>query len=210
MKEPACSIRRTKSCSSGKTRTLFPVCHAKPMRRISNIFRWRYSMMAAQRTVFLTNDTNHTLSAARYIDYDHSTQILKTPWYYAQFGRNRFHFVKAGIAIDYLPLEPRPMAVGQDSNIGRQAPVWFSRALPVQARPRVLPVVVDSAYRYLDLTNELRIEIKLKALWGLVPIGYNEESLVCFVKRYKTGVRLSDAVIFISISGWVSTQAGPR
>lgn len=40
---------------------------------------------------------------------------------------------------------------------------------------------------WVDLTLELRVEILLKALWGILPIHYSEDNLVCFVKRYKVG-----------------------
>lgn len=45
--------------------------------------------------------------------------------------------------------------------------------------------------RYVMLASELRIEIALRAFWGLVPVRYTEESIYCYVKRYKAGpVRL--------------------
>jgi hypothetical protein len=40
---------------------------------------------------------------------------------------------------------------------------------------------------YQDITNELRISIYLRFLWGLIPLNYTEESIVCTVKRYKCG-----------------------
>jgi hypothetical protein len=40
---------------------------------------------------------------------------------------------------------------------------------------------------YSDITNELRIKIFLKALWGLLPITYTEQNIVCYVKRFKAG-----------------------
>ncbi|MBN1575119.1 MAG: hypothetical protein JW913_01105 [Chitinispirillaceae bacterium] len=44
---------------------------------------------------------------------------------------------------------------------------------------------------WIDLTKELRVEIFLSALWGILPIHYTEDNLICFVKRYKAGpVRL--------------------
>ena len=101
-----------------------------------------------KRTVIISADSSLPMSPVHYIDYDYSIQVLKTPYYYAQFGKNRFHFIHAGI---------KDFATGN----------------------------------YMDITNELRIEIKLKTLWGLLPITYSENSIVCLVKRYKTGpVRL--------------------
>jgi hypothetical protein len=44
-----------------------------------------------------------------------------------------------------------------------------------------------AAGRYLDLTNELRVEIRLRLFWGLIPVHYTEDKLVCLVKRYKLG-----------------------
>jgi hypothetical protein len=41
--------------------------------------------------------------------------------------------------------------------------------------------------RFLNLTNELRVVVALKALWGLLPITYTEENIICKVKRYKIG-----------------------
>lgn len=98
--------------------------------------------------VFITNDTSVAISKQKYIEYDTLKQLVKTPYYYAQFGKDRFHFTKAGI------FEPK-------------------------------------ANRYLDLTSELAVSIYLRALWGLIPIHYTEENLVCIVTRYKIGpVRL--------------------
>ncbi len=100
------------------------------------------------RIIFVSCDPDVKLSAKRYIEYDHEKQFVKTPYYYAQFGMNRFHFTKAGIF---------------DEEKGN----------------------------YLHLTNELSVTIYLRALWGLIPIHYNENNLICIVKKYKTGpVRL--------------------
>ena len=40
---------------------------------------------------------------------------------------------------------------------------------------------------YFDIANELRIKICFYALWGLIPITYSEDDIVCLVKRYKAG-----------------------
>jgi hypothetical protein len=40
---------------------------------------------------------------------------------------------------------------------------------------------------FIHLTNELRVKIYLRALWGLVPLTYSENNIVCLVKRYKEG-----------------------
>ena len=40
---------------------------------------------------------------------------------------------------------------------------------------------------YLQVTNELRVKIYLRALWGLLPLSYSENNIVCLVKRYKEG-----------------------
>jgi len=101
-----------------------------------------------QRVIYVTNDTSVHISSKRYIDYDHNKQYVRTPFFYAQFGRDRFHFIKAG--------------------------VWNPQTL-----------------QYANLTNELAIKIYLRALWGLIPIHYNEDNLICIVTRYKCGpVRL--------------------
>src|SRR5512133_1126816 len=48
--------------------------------------------------------------------------------------------------------------------------------------------VWDSGKKSYDtLTRELRVTILLKALWGLIPIRYSEDNLVCIVKNYKAG-----------------------
>jgi hypothetical protein len=48
--------------------------------------------------------------------------------------------------------------------------------------------ITDSTGRkWIRLTRELRVEIFLKALWGMLPIRYTEDNLVCYVKRYKVG-----------------------
>lgn len=101
-----------------------------------------------KRTVFLALDASLPVSEMRYIEYRHNNETLTTPYFYAVFGRDRFHFVRAGVR-DF------------------------------------------AAERYVDLTNELRIEIYLRMFWGLIPVRYTEESIVCVVKRYKVGpVRL--------------------
>lgn len=96
------------------------------------------------RYIWIGNNRMMPLSTVNYLTYDHERQYLKTPFYYTQFGRDRFHFIKAGV---------------MDFGSGR----------------------------YLNLTNELRVVIALKALWGLLPITYTEENIVCSVKRYKEG-----------------------
>ncbi len=100
------------------------------------------------RAVYVIYDPSVSVSSVRYIYYNNSQQMLQTPWYYAQFGRERFHFVDAGI--------------------------------------------VDSDGKTtIKLTKELKIEIFLSALWGILPIRYSENNIICFVERYKCGpVRL--------------------
>ena len=101
------------------------------------------------RAVRVTSDPSVGLSPVRYVEYDHAVQRVRTDQYTAAFGRDRFHFMQAGIR-------------GGGGDEG-----------------------------YLLLTNELRVEIQLRAFWGLVPISYTEDNLVCLVKRYKAGpVRL--------------------
>lgn len=102
----------------------------------------------AKRAVYVRADSSIPLSDVTYIEYNDSKQHISTPFYYATFGRNRFHFTDAGV---------------KDIKTGR----------------------------FIHLTNELRVEILLKALWGLVPIKYSEENVICLVQRYKCGpVRL--------------------
>ncbi|HEX3020616.1 MAG TPA: hypothetical protein VHP36_09945 [Chitinispirillaceae bacterium] len=96
------------------------------------------------REVFVCADSSIPITSQCYIQYDHESRMLKTPWYYAQFAEDRFHFVKAGV---------------------KNA----------------------DADKYVDLTDELRIEILLRALWGLIPIRYSEDNMVCLVKRFKIG-----------------------
>jgi hypothetical protein len=103
---------------------------------------------AEKRFVYLSNNPSIPLSTVSYIEYDDNKERISTPYYYACFGHDRFHFTHAGI-----------------KDCSKDA--------------------------YLDLTNELRIKIFLKTLWGLLPITYTEKSIVCLVKRYKAGpVRL--------------------
>ncbi len=96
------------------------------------------------RTVYLHDNPSIELSSVEYIAYNHDRELIETPWFYAQFGHERFHFTRAGVR--------PPGEVG-----------------------------------YVDLTHELRIWIYLKALWGLLPVQFDEENLVCMVKRYKVG-----------------------
>jgi hypothetical protein len=57
----------------------------------------------------------------------------------------------------------------------------------------------------VDLTNELRIEICFRALWGLIPIHYSEDDIVCLVKRYKAGpirlIRRGD--FYLKLGLWI-------
>jgi hypothetical protein len=58
---------------------------------------------------------------------------------------------------------------------------------------------------YFDVTNELRIKICFRALWGLIPISYSEDDIVCLVKRYKAGpvrlIRRGD--FYLSLGLWM-------
>ena len=103
-----------------------------------------------RRTVKILFDPASSLprSPKSYIGYNHATGRVATQYYYADFAKDRFHFVRAGV-MDF------------------------------------------AANKYVDLTNELRVEILLKTLFGLLPIRYGEGDIVCFVRRYKVGpVRL--------------------
>jgi hypothetical protein len=103
---------------------------------------------AAVRYVGVISDSTAPMSRVSYITYDDTKERLTTPYYYACFGHDRFHFTSAGV-MDF------------------------------------------AAGAYVDLTNELRIRIFCKGLWGLLPISYTENNVVCLVKRYKAGpVRL--------------------
>jgi hypothetical protein len=96
------------------------------------------------KSVYLCNDPTLPQWSTRYIDYNDTDESVMTPYYSAQFGRKRFHFVKAGIKM-------------------------------------------PGAKDYYQLTNELRISIHLKTFFGMLPIEYNENNIICTVKRYKTG-----------------------
>ncbi|MCL2219414.1 MAG: hypothetical protein FWC23_03465 [Chitinispirillia bacterium] len=98
----------------------------------------------SSRSVLIRPDPSLPLSPKRYVEYDHAAQRVVTPYYYADFAKDRFHFVRAGVM-----------------DFGRGG--------------------------YRDLTNELRVEIHLRTLFGLIPIRYTEESIVCLVRRYKAG-----------------------
>ncbi|NLL14011.1 MAG: hypothetical protein GX267_11450 [Fibrobacter sp.] len=110
----------------------------------NKLLRLRVSRAKEIREICICKDGSVPVSSKRYIYYDHESRMLRTPWYYAEFGLDRFHFVKAGVK-------------------------------------------KEDGDRYVDLTNELRIEILLRALWGLIPIRYSEDNMVCLVKRFKTG-----------------------
>jgi hypothetical protein len=99
---------------------------------------------AQKRSVYLVDDSTVALSPIRYITYDEQKETFSTPCYNGAFGKNRFHFIRAGVK-DF-------------------------------ARDSMVP-----------LTNELRVKIYLRALWGLLPISYSENNIVCEVKRYKVG-----------------------
>ncbi len=109
-----------------------------------NLVGLRVTRAKEIREIYICKDGSVPVSSKCYMYYDHGTRMLRTPWYYAEFGLDRFHFVKAGVK-------------------------------------------KGDGDRYIDLTNELRIEILLRALWGLIPIRYSEDNMVCLVKRFKTG-----------------------
>ncbi len=96
------------------------------------------------RWVRIVDSASIAKSTVSYITYDDSRELITTPYYYASFGHNRFHFTRAGV-MDFV------------------------------------------RNTYLNVTNELRVRIFLKALWGLLPIRYTQDNMVCFVKRYKAG-----------------------
>lgn len=116
----------------------------KPIGSSANTVKVQIKNRNETRYVLISDDKSIGLSKKRYIRYDHAKQMLSTPYFYAQFGKDRFHFITAGV-----------------KNFGKDD--------------------------YVTLTNELRIKILLKALWGLIPIRYSENNLVCVVKRYKVG-----------------------
>lgn len=97
-----------------------------------------------KRFVTIIADAQIPRSKQCYIRYDSLTRRIETPWYYAVFGVDRFHFTNAGVW-DFL------------------------------------------GNKYIDLTSELRVEIYLSAMWGLLPIHYTEENIECITKRYKVG-----------------------
>lgn len=99
-----------------------------------------------RRVVYAAVDSGRSVrrSTKRYIDYNHAAGRVATPYYYAEFAKDRFHFVRAGV---------------RDGASGG----------------------------YVDLAGELRVEILLTTLFGLVPIRYGEGDLFCFVRRYKAG-----------------------
>lgn len=100
------------------------------------------------RFIWITDDSSIQLSSKKYIEYDDQTRLLTTPWFYARFAKDRFHFEQAGV-------------------MDRESGTWC------------------------DLTDELSIDIRMGALFGLIPIRYSEDNLICFVKRWKAGpVRL--------------------
>jgi hypothetical protein len=48
--------------------------------------------------------------------------------------------------------------------------------------------IMDSGSdRWVDIVKQLRIGIVLKTLWGIFPIRYNEDNIVCLVNRYTIG-----------------------
>jgi hypothetical protein len=103
---------------------------------------------SVMRRVWIAADSSLPLSTVSYCAYDPRGEYLQTPYYYAQFAHNRFHFTRAG-------------------------------------------VMNFESGDFIDLTKELRVEMVFKILWGLIPVRFTEESIVCHVQRYKAGpVRL--------------------
>jgi len=96
------------------------------------------------RFVTISDNASIPLSTVSYVNYDDVKEKVTTPYYYACFGHDRFHFTSAGI------MDP-------------------------------------AGSRYINLTKELKIKIFCRALWGILPITYTENNLVCLVRRYKVG-----------------------
>jgi hypothetical protein len=49
------------------------------------------------KTIYITNDSTIRYSTVRYLSYNHDKQLVETPFYYAKFGKDRFHFTSAGL-----------------------------------------------------------------------------------------------------------------
>jgi hypothetical protein len=124
--------------SAGAIRVVSP--DERPVKRVSIAVRCGEQT----RSITIIDDKKVPFSPVSYLTYDHARQYLQTPYFYAQFGVNRFHFTRAGC---------------MDFRTGK----------------------------FLDLTGELRVEIALRALWGLIPLHYTEENMVCHVTRFKAG-----------------------
>ena len=118
-----------------------------------------------KRHVRLVDDPSIPLSVTRYVRYDGKTETVTTPYYYASFGRDRFHFVKAGVR-----------------DFAKNA--------------------------FIDLTNELRVKLYFRVLWGLFPISYSENNMICLVKRYKEGpIRLIRRGSFhLNLGLWIKSS----
>ncbi len=66
-------------------------------------------------------------------------------------------------------------------------PRYYARFAPDRFHFVRAGIAGKTAGTWIDLTRELRIDIQLRALWGLLPVHYTEDNLICFVKRYKVG-----------------------
>jgi hypothetical protein len=66
-------------------------------------------------------------------------------------------------------------------------PRYYARFAPDRFHFVRAGIAGKKAGTWIDLTRELRIDIQLRALWGLLPVHYTEDNLICFVKRYKVG-----------------------
>jgi hypothetical protein len=96
----------------------------------------------------------------------------------------------AVIAYDKASALPRSKKtyIAYDHASGRVTTPYYYADLAKDRFHFVRAGVMDfAAGRYVDLTNELRVEILLTTLFGLLPIRYGENDLFCFVRRYKAG-----------------------
>ena len=86
-----------------------------------------------------------------------------------------------------VPLSPVRYIDYNDGNELLQTPYYYAQFAPARFHFTRAGIMDFVKGKYRDLTNELRVEIVLKTLFGIIPINYSEKSMVCTVIRYKAG-----------------------
>lgn len=111
----------------------------------------------------------------------------ETIWYpiYYKSDANMYKVLVA--TAQHIPLSKKQYITYEHRQQLLTTPGYYAQFAPNRFHFTRAGVWDTQMKQWIHLTHRLRIEILLKALWGLIPIRYSEDNLICYVKRYKTG-----------------------